>query len=164
MNQRWLAILVLGIGVGLSACSDDSEGGGGDGGGGDDSGGSGGTSGSTGTGGSGGTSGSTGTGGSGGTSGTGGLAGTEVIHCVVEDDMGAVTGCEDLTTPQPAVDAVRQQCEDDGGTVVDACPSAGRVGRCALVMGALVIHYYEPDDPADAEGMCADFMGTWTDG
>ena len=156
MNQRWLAILLLGIGFGLSACSDDSDdGGGGDGGGGDPGGGSGGASGSTTTGGRGGASGAS----------TGGVgSGTEVVHCVVEDDMGAVTGCQDLTTPAPAVEAVRQACEDDGGTVVDACPSSGRVGRCALVMGTLVLHYYEPDDPADAETMCTALMGTWMDG
>lgn len=155
MNQRWLAILVLGIGFGLGACGDGD--GGGDGGS-DEGGGSGGKGGSNSGGGSGGTSGSSGTGG------IGAISGTEVISCEAYDDMGAVTGCEALTTPEPAVDAVRQACTDEGGTVVDACPSDGRVGRCTLVMGTMVLHYYEPDDPAEIETMCTALGGTWTDG
>jgi hypothetical protein len=158
MNQRWLAILLFGFGVGLGACSDDSDGGGGDGG---EGGGSGGIGGNTGSGGS---SGTGGRGGASATGGTGGTGGTEIVHCLAEDDMGAVTGCEDLTVPEPAVENTRLACENQGGTVVDACPSAGRIGRCALVMGTLVVHYYEPDDPVELEEMCTLLSGTWTSG
>jgi hypothetical protein len=158
MNQRWLAILLFGIGVGLGGCSDDGGDGGGDGGGGDDTGG--------GTGGTSGTSGTSGTGGSSGAGVTGGTGGSSAdlvqIYCQLEDATGAVRGCDQHSIPEAAADASREGCTAAGGTVVDECPSEGRIGQCSLEMGAVIFNYYEPDDPAELETLCTGLGGTWT--
>jgi hypothetical protein len=92
-----------------------------------------------------------------------GGGGNPTIYCQVED-MGAVTGCNEHTVPTAALDAARDACTSGGATLVDRCPSAGRVGSCALVNGTFVINYYEGDDPADAEAMCVGMMGEWSSG
>jgi hypothetical protein len=103
--------------------------------------------------------------GGGGSGGSGGSSGNlEKLYCLLEDSAGEVTGCDEHSVPAAALEASEDACTSDGGMVVDSCPSANRVGRCSLVMGALIIHYYEPDDPVDAEEMCTALGGTWTDG
>jgi hypothetical protein len=97
--------------------------------------------------------------------GSGGSTGSlEKLYCLVEDSAGEITGCDEHSVPATALEASEEACTSDGGTVVDACPSANRVGRCSLVMGALIIHYYEPDDPQEGEEMCTGLGGTWTSG
>lgn len=88
----------------------------------------------------------------------------EKLYCLIEDSGGEVTGCDEHSVPAAALEASEEACTSEGGTVVSSCPSANRVGRCSLVMGALIIHYYEPDDPVEGEEMCTALMGTWTDG
>jgi len=100
--------------------------------------------------------------GGGGSAGSG--SGTVKFNCEVEDDAGEVIGCTEHTVPRAAEEASRQACEDDeNGTVVDACSTANYIGKCSLVMGALVMHYYSTaGDAADAEEMCTALSGTWT--
>lgn len=131
--KRWVGILFLGIGVGLSACSGD------DGDDGDDDGGDGG-------------------GGSGGTGGGG--SNTVKLHCVVED-AGQTSACIEQTVPEPALDATEEACVSSGGVVADECPTAGLIGKCSRLDGAAVYYFYEPDDPADVEESCGVLDGTW---
>lgn len=102
-------------------------------------------------------------GGSGGGGGSGGSGnGTEKLYCLVTDGD-QVIGCDEHLIPSAAIDAARDACEtDDNGSVVDICPSAGLIGKCSYVSGALIFWQYEPDDPADAEMECTDTGGTWT--
>ncbi len=123
MNMRWVGILFLGIGVGLSACSDDDGGDDGGSGSGDD---------------------------------------TKKLRCLVEDN-GDILGCNEHTIPSSAFDASADACTNGGGTVVDACPTEGLVGKCSTAMGALIVHVYEPETAADAEESCTTVLGgTWT--
>jgi hypothetical protein len=94
--------------------------------------------------------------------GGGGGSGANVI-CQVEDDMGEVIGCNEHEIPASAVEQAREACtNDDGGSLVDECPAAGRLGDCSLSNGALVMNFYEAaGDAVDAEELCTGLGGDW---
>ncbi len=141
MNMRLLlAILAVTSICGL-ACSSGSGG----------SGGSGGSSGSGG--GSGGSSGASG-GSSGGSSGSGG-GGTQSVHCNRPD----TNQCGIFTLLSTDASAMKQQCAQEGGTVVDACPTANLDGCCTI--GALEYCYYNGAG-AQAQPQCQPGGGTWS--
>ncbi len=70
------------------------------------------------------------------------------------------------------VDSLSDTCvEDDGGQVVDACPSANRIGTCEDKGGFepdSLNHFYLPEGEDDPEGYaalkeaaCVDSGGVW---
>jgi hypothetical protein len=93
----------------------------------------------------------------------GGSSGSN-LSCQVEDEMGEVIGCAEHEIPAAALDDSREACTAGGGTVVERCPSAGRIGSCSLVDGALVMNSYEAagETAADAETRCEGSGGEWT--
>jgi hypothetical protein len=100
----------------------------------------------------------------GGDDGSGGSgSGTVKLICQVED-AGEVIGCNEHTVPRAAEETSREACTMEGGTLVDECPTENFVGKCSLVMGSLVMHYYTTTgDAADAEQLCTGLGGTWTE-
>jgi len=85
------------------------------------------------------------------------------FYCRVDDDMGAIIGCNEHEIPGAARDDAEEACTTSGGTVVDACPSAGRIGSCSLSNGALVMNYYEAiGDAETAEEVCTGSGGDWS--
>jgi hypothetical protein len=90
-------------------------------------------------------------------------SGTVKIICQA-DDAGEVIGCNEHTIPRAAEETSREACTSQGGTLVDECPTENFIGKCSLVMGTLVMHYYSTaGDAEDAETMCTALSGTWTD-
>jgi hypothetical protein len=99
-----------------------------------------------------------------GVSGGSGSGTTTKIYCQEEDDLGAVTGCNEHTVPNAAVETSRDACTNEGGLLVTACPTAGLIGKCAYVGGALVMHFYvDGGDVDDAQQICMGIGGVWSD-
>ncbi|MBN2359225.1 MAG: hypothetical protein JXR83_07205 [Deltaproteobacteria bacterium] len=81
--------------------------------------------------------------------------------CTVTTAGSAV--CTDHSGP-PA--SVQERCakaataEDKSSYSPDRCPTAGRVGACALTDGS-VQHYYQPLPVAAMQKLCSNRRGTW---
>jgi hypothetical protein len=97
----------------------------------------------------------------GGDDGGGDGSGTTKIYCQTEE-AGAVTGCNEHTIPNAALETSREACTSGGGTLETACPTAGLTGKCALANAGLVMHFYDPDNAADDQQLCDGLGGTWT--
>ena len=57
------------------------------------------------------------------------------------------------------------ECTDDGGTVVDACPSSDLAGTCVQFEGTAaetVQYYYTDADVETAAELCTASGGTWS--
>ncbi len=97
---------------------------------------------------------STGTGGSGGSGGSGGN-GTVAVACSAP----AKNFCIIQTTLASDASMAQQACTNDGGTVVDACPTANLDGCCKL--GALESCGYNGAGTQQVQQDCATSGGTW---
>lgn len=141
-SRLWVAAFLLGLST-LVACGGDD----------DDSGaaGSAGASGSAGAAGSAGSSGSSGAAGA-----AGNIPGLLTTTCSTPADKTCAIHGE---STQAGIDALKQSCVDDGGTVVEHCPSAGVIG-CCLISGVGQC-FYDAAVAAQAQPVCTSNGGTW---
>ncbi len=95
-------------------------------------------------------------------------AADETVFCQLDD----YNQCfEWINLRESLVDSLSSTCVDDGGVVVDSCPTENRIGTCEESGGPspdLLNHFYLPSgqDPDDyaalKEEACTDAGGVWT--
>jgi hypothetical protein len=102
----------------------------------------------------------------GGGDGGGGGATTSTASCTVHQASGA--GCVEWeVTQEGQISGFSSSCTSQGGTFARAsCPSANRVGRCAMSQGgqAFTLVFYAPSTVANGQTACSAASGVWTSG
>jgi hypothetical protein len=106
------------------------------------------------------------------------LSGT--LGCTGDDDDGGGSGgwgCDKIAESNACIqftgsqwssdqrDNYEAECTDDGGTVVDTCPSSDLVGTCVTFEGTATEseqNYYGDADVEMAAQLCTATGGTWS--